>query len=106
MVDFLVLVNQLISKFSTSVESILEEIFPAVASRLIVILSKDAFPSGPGCNTEVWKLKPSTKVFLHALNFSGTNAVRFYNYENDLKIFLLIVIADLDPNHTFLVMCT
>ncbi|RRT55026.1 hypothetical protein B296_00048760, partial [Ensete ventricosum] len=70
MVDFLVLVNQLISKFSTSVEGILEEIFPAIASRLIMILSKDAFPSGPGCNTEVWMLKPSTKVFLHALNFS------------------------------------
>ncbi|RWW29167.1 hypothetical protein GW17_00006318, partial [Ensete ventricosum] len=74
MVDFLVLVNQLISKFSTSVEGILEEIFPAIASRLIMILSKDAFPSGPGCNTEVWMLKPSTKVFLHALNFSGKNA--------------------------------
>lgn len=53
MVDFLVLVNQLIYKFGTSIEAILVEIFPAIASRLIVILPKDAFPSGPGCNTEV-----------------------------------------------------
>ncbi|CAL9121533.1 exportin-T isoform X1 [Musa acuminata AAA Group] len=71
MVDFLVLVNQLISKFSTSVESILEEIFPAVASRLIVILSKDAFPSGPGCNTEevreLQELQRILYTFLHLM---------------------------------------
>ncbi|RWV93880.1 hypothetical protein GW17_00043628 [Ensete ventricosum] len=46
-------INQLICKFGTSIEAILVEIFPAIASRLIVVLPKDAFPSGPGCNTEV-----------------------------------------------------
>ncbi|URE47364.1 nucleobase-containing compound transmembrane transporter [Musa troglodytarum] len=71
MVDFLVLVNQLISKFSTSVEGILEEIFPAIATRLIVILSKDAFPSGPGCNTEevreLQELQRILYTFLHLM---------------------------------------
>ncbi|KAG6478049.1 hypothetical protein ZIOFF_061481 [Zingiber officinale] len=55
MVDFLVLANQLISKFSTSLEPILEDIFPAIASRLIEILPRDAFSSVPGCITEDWQ---------------------------------------------------
>ncbi|KAG6475232.1 hypothetical protein ZIOFF_064450 [Zingiber officinale] len=55
MVDFLVLANQLICKFSTSLEPILEDIFPAIASRLIEILPRDAFSSVPGCITEDWQ---------------------------------------------------
>lgn len=53
MVEFLLLINQVICKFSSSVAGMLEEIFPAIASRLFNILSSDAFPSGPGYNTEV-----------------------------------------------------
>ncbi|XP_064968406.1 exportin-T-like isoform X3 [Musa acuminata AAA Group] len=71
MVDFLVLVNQLIYKFGTSIEAILVEIFPAIASRLIVILPKDAFPSGPGCNTEevreLQELQKTLYTFVHVM---------------------------------------
>lgn len=53
MVGFLLLINQLICKFDTSVGDILREIFPIIASRALNILPRDAFPSGPGSNTEV-----------------------------------------------------
>ena len=53
MVEFLVLVNQIICKFKSSASTVLEEIFPTIASHLSVILSQDAFSAGPASNTEV-----------------------------------------------------
>ncbi|KAG1342623.1 Exportin-T [Cocos nucifera] len=71
MVDFLLLINQLICKFDTSVRSLLEEIFPAIASRLFVILSSDAFSSGSGANTEeireLQELQRTLYTFLHVM---------------------------------------
>ncbi|WOL02639.1 exportin-T-like isoform X2 [Canna indica] len=71
MMDFLVLVNQLMSKFSTSVEPVLEDIFPVIASRLIDILAKDASPTVPGCNTEemreLQELQRILYSFLHVM---------------------------------------
>lgn len=48
------LINQVICKFNSSVASMLEEIFPTIASKLFNTLSNDLFPSGPGSHTEVW----------------------------------------------------
>ncbi|XP_074583228.1 exportin-T-like isoform X2 [Curcuma longa] len=71
MVDFLVLVNQLICKFSTSLEPILEDVFPAIASRLIEILPRDAFSAVPGCITEevreLQDLQRTLYTFLHVM---------------------------------------
>ncbi|KAF6162444.1 hypothetical protein GIB67_017332 [Kingdonia uniflora] len=71
MVAFLVLINQLICKFKTSVGGILEEIFPSVASRVFNILPRDAFPSGPGSNTEeireLQELQRTFYTFLHII---------------------------------------
>ncbi|XP_010937337.1 exportin-T-like isoform X2 [Elaeis guineensis] len=71
MVDFLLLINQLICKFDTSVGSLLEEIFPAIASRLFVFLSSDAFSSGSGANTEeireLQELQRMLYTFLHVM---------------------------------------
>nr|CAD1838027.1 unnamed protein product [Ananas comosus var. bracteatus] len=71
MVDFLVLINQLICKFNTSAGGILEDIFPAIASRLFDILSRDAFPSGPGSNNEeireLQELQRTLYTFLHVI---------------------------------------
>jgi hypothetical protein len=53
MVEFLVLINQIICKFNSSASGILEDVFPTIASRLSVILSQDAFLTGPAGNTEV-----------------------------------------------------
>jgi exportin-T len=53
MMEFLVLVNQIICKFNSSASNILEDVFPTVASRLSMILSQDAFSVGPASNTEV-----------------------------------------------------
>uniref|UniRef100_A0A453B3X5 Exportin-T n=2 Tax=Aegilops tauschii TaxID=37682 RepID=A0A453B3X5_AEGTS len=52
MVDFLVLLNQIICKFNSSASGILEDVFPTIASRMSVILSQDAFSTGPAGNTE------------------------------------------------------
>ncbi|KAG9457317.1 hypothetical protein H6P81_001825 [Aristolochia fimbriata] len=71
MVGFLVLINQLICKFNTLVHDILEEIFPAIASRAFDILPRDAFPSGPGSNTEeireLQELQKTLYTFLHVM---------------------------------------
>lgn len=53
MVGFLVLLNQLICKFNTSVHDILDEMFPAIAERILRIVPRNGFPSGLGTNTEV-----------------------------------------------------
>ncbi|XP_020587359.1 exportin-T-like isoform X2 [Phalaenopsis equestris] len=52
-VDLLLLINQVICKFGNSVESILEEIFPILASRLFGFLSNEGFSFGSECNTEI-----------------------------------------------------
>ncbi|EXB23808.1 hypothetical protein L484_009569 [Morus notabilis] len=52
MVGLLVLLNQLICKFNTSVHDILDEVFPAIAGRILSVIPRDVFPSGPGTNTE------------------------------------------------------
>ena len=53
LVGFLVLLNQLICKFSTSVHGILEDVFPTIVSRIFNIIPRDSLPSGPGTNIEV-----------------------------------------------------
>ncbi|KAG0451677.1 hypothetical protein HPP92_026306 [Vanilla planifolia] len=71
MVDFFVLVNQLVCKFGTSLKSILEEIFPTIASRVFMILSRNAFPSGPGSNNEevreLQELQRISYSFIHIM---------------------------------------
>ncbi|KAG2638306.1 exportin-T-like [Panicum virgatum] len=71
MVEFLVLVNQIICKFKSSASTILEEIFPTIASHLSVILSQDAFSAGPASNTEemreLQELQRTLYTFLHAM---------------------------------------
>ncbi|KAL5698372.1 hypothetical protein ACHQM5_029421 [Ranunculus cassubicifolius] len=71
MVAFLVLINQLICKFSTLVKDILEEIFPIIASRVFHVLPRYAFPSEPGGNTEeireLQELQRTLYTFLHVM---------------------------------------
>lgn len=55
LVGFLVLLNQLICKFNTSVHEILENVYPVIGGRIFSILPRDSIPSGPGSNTEVHK---------------------------------------------------
>lgn len=71
MVDFLALINQVICKFGASLESILEELFPTIASRVFLILSNEAFPSGQGSNTEeireLQELHRISFAFIHVM---------------------------------------
>lgn len=71
MVEFLVLVNQIICKFKSSASAILEEVFPTIASHLSVILSQDAFSAGLASNTEemreLQELQRTLYIFLHAM---------------------------------------
>ncbi|BAF22169.1 exportin-T [Oryza sativa Japonica Group] len=52
MSEFLYLINQIICKFKSSANALLEDVFPAIASHLSVILSHDAFSNGFASNTE------------------------------------------------------
>ncbi|XP_075107327.1 exportin-T-like isoform X2 [Nicotiana tabacum] len=67
----LVLLNQLICKFNTGVRDILEEVYPAIASRVFNVLPRDAFPTGPGSNTEeireLQELQRTFYTFLHVI---------------------------------------
>lgn len=57
LVEFIQLVNQLINKFKADMRDILQEVFPAIVGRVLVLLPQDGFPDGPGSHTEV-----STKI--------------------------------------------
>ncbi|KAM0831568.1 hypothetical protein ACQ4PT_065447 [Festuca glaucescens] len=82
MVEFLVLINQIICKFNSSASGILEDVFPTIASRLSVILSQDAFSTGPAGNTEemreLQELQRTLYTFLHGM------------VTHDLSIILLV----------------
>ena len=65
MVEFLVLINQVICKFSSSASGILEDVFPTIASRLSMILSQDAFSTGPAGTTEVKLLTSINDNFIY-----------------------------------------
>lgn len=54
MAGFLVLLNQLICKFGTSVRDILEDVYPVVAGRIFIVIPRDGLPSCPGAVTEVF----------------------------------------------------
>uniref|UniRef100_A0A2P2LED1 Exportin-T n=2 Tax=Rhizophora mucronata TaxID=61149 RepID=A0A2P2LED1_RHIMU len=71
MVGFLVLLNQLICKFKTSLHDILVEVFPAIASRIFNIIPQDAFPSEARSRTEeareLQELQKTMYTFLHVI---------------------------------------
>ncbi|KAF2300956.1 hypothetical protein GH714_018585 [Hevea brasiliensis] len=79
MVGFLLLLNQLICKFNTSFRDILEEVFPAIAGRMFNDIPKDAFPSGPGTNTEeireLQELQKTLYTFLHVITTHDLSSV-------------------------------
>lgn len=71
LVNFLVLLNQLICKFRSAVKDIMEEVYPVIAGRIFNILPRDGFPSGPGSNTEeireLQELQRTVYTFLHVI---------------------------------------
>lgn len=89
MVGLLLLLNQLICKFSTLVHDILDEVFPAIAGRILSIIPRDAFPSGPGTNTEVWKLC----LFLHFYNIIILLELRMIIYLFSLSFFFFFLVG-------------
>ncbi|OVA08343.1 Exportin-1/Importin-beta-like [Macleaya cordata] len=79
MVGLLVLINQLICKFNILVRDILEEIFPAIASRVFSVLPRDGIPSGLGSNTEeireLQELQKTLYTFLHVMTTHDLSSV-------------------------------
>ncbi|XP_071710453.1 exportin-T-like [Rutidosis leptorrhynchoides] len=71
LVGFLVLLNQLVCKFNTSVQNILENVYPFIAGRIFSLLPRDTIPSGPGSNTEeireLQELQRTFYTFLHVV---------------------------------------
>lgn len=71
MVAFLILLNQLVCKFSTLIKDILEEIFPIIASRVFNVLQGNAFLPETGGNTEeireLQELQKTLYIFLHVM---------------------------------------
>ncbi|OIW17531.1 hypothetical protein TanjilG_22643 [Lupinus angustifolius] len=79
MIGFLVLLNQLICKFSTSVCDIVEEIFPAVADRIFSVIPRHGLPSVPGAVTEeireLQELQRTLYTFLHVITTHDLSSV-------------------------------
>ncbi|KAA0059396.1 exportin-T [Cucumis melo var. makuwa] len=79
LVGFLVLLNQLICKFSTSVHGILEDVFPTIASRIFNVIPRDSLPSGPGTNIEeireLQELQRIVYTFLHVITTHDLSSV-------------------------------
>ncbi|KAG9141005.1 hypothetical protein Leryth_012587 [Lithospermum erythrorhizon] len=75
----LVLLNQLICKFSTAVNDILEEVYPTIAGRIFNVLPRDVIPSGPGGVTEeireLEELQRLFFTFLHVIATHGLSSV-------------------------------
>eukprot|EP00258_Populus_trichocarpa_P033471 XP_024449490.1 exportin-T [Populus trichocarpa] len=76
MVGFLVLLNQLICKFNASMHHIVEEVFPAIASRIFRIVS---LPSGDGTSSEeireLQELQKTFYTFLHVITTHDLSSV-------------------------------
>ncbi|XP_004303696.1 PREDICTED: exportin-T-like [Fragaria vesca subsp. vesca] len=79
LVGLLVLLNQLICKFNTLFSDILDEVFPAIAGRILNIIPIDAFPSGPGTNTEenreLQEVQRTLYTFLHVITTHDLSSV-------------------------------
>ncbi|MED6205082.1 hypothetical protein PIB30_014770 [Stylosanthes scabra] len=77
MVGFLLLLNQLMCKFNTSVHDILEESFPVVAGRVLSVIAGEALLLGPGALTaiteEVRELQELQQTFLSFLHVVATH---------------------------------
>lgn len=94
MVGFLLLLNQIICKFNTLFNDILEEVFPTIAGRIFNVIPRDAFPSGPGTNTEVWEDQYSNFIyfFIFVLVLYVTNASVTSTHDLDIKPYDMIII--------------
>ncbi|KAL2345996.1 hypothetical protein Fmac_007281 [Flemingia macrophylla] len=71
MIGLLLLLNQLICKFSTLVRDILEETFPVVAEQIFSVIPRNGLPSGPDAITEeireLQELQRTLYTFLHVI---------------------------------------
>lgn len=71
MAGLLLLLNQLICKFSVLVRDILEEVFPVIIGRVFNAIERIADPSGPEINTEEFRelqeLQRTLYTFLHVI---------------------------------------
>ncbi|KAL3700068.1 hypothetical protein R1sor_018090 [Riccia sorocarpa] len=79
LVEFILLINQLVSKFKVGMSNILQEVFPSVVGRIFTVLPKDGFPEGPAGNTEevreLQELHRCFFTFLHAITSNDLSAV-------------------------------
>ncbi|KAL9228510.1 hypothetical protein vseg_004085 [Gypsophila vaccaria] len=74
LVGIIVLLNQLICKFNTAVHDIVDEVFPAIASKVFAEVPRDGFPSGPGSNTEeIRERQELQRTFYTFLNVIATH---------------------------------
>lgn len=74
MVEFLILINQLMSKFKLGIKDLVQELFPFVVGWIFAILPKDAFPEGPGAHTEeVQELQELQRVYFTFLQAIAVN---------------------------------
>ncbi|XVE88621.1 hypothetical protein DITRI_Ditri19aG0084300 [Diplodiscus trichospermus] len=97
MVAFLILLNQLICKFSTLVHDILEEAFPAIAGRIFGAIRRVADSSGPEANTEeireLQELQKTFYTFLHVITTHDLSSIflspRSQSYLNSIMQLLL-----------------
>uniref|UniRef100_A0A0D9X1E9 Exportin-T n=1 Tax=Leersia perrieri TaxID=77586 RepID=A0A0D9X1E9_9ORYZ len=74
MVELLYLLNQIMTKFKSSASALLDDVFPAIASQLSVMLAQDVFSNGLASNTEEMReLEELEKTFYQFLLHIATD---------------------------------
>ncbi|KAI4325361.1 hypothetical protein MLD38_030769 [Melastoma candidum] len=77
--SFLLLLNQIICKFNTLAHDILEEVFPAIAGRILSVIPSNAIASGPTINSEeireLQELQQTLYTFLYDIATHGLSSV-------------------------------
>eukprot|EP00249_Psilotum_nudum_P020366 c27671_g3_i1 orf=86-3106(+) len=103
MVEFLLLINQLLNKFKSGMRDILQQLFPFVVSRIFVMLPKDTIPDGPGSNTEeIRELQEIQRVyfsFLQAIISNELSSVLFAPQSKPLLNDVIQSILDASCSH-------
>lgn len=85
MVEFLVLMNQLMSKFKSGIKDLVQELFPFIVGQIFAILPKEACPEGPGSHTEeVQELQELQRVYFTFLQGIAQNELSsiFLSFKN------------------------
>ncbi|EFJ23763.1 hypothetical protein SELMODRAFT_174640 [Selaginella moellendorffii] len=96
LVEFIQLLNQLINKFKSAMNTIIQEIFPSVVDRVFFLLPKGSIPENVVSNTEemreLQELQKAFFNFLHAVTSNDLSSVLRFQTGGRLNEIILLLL--------------